>query len=266
MFGEHPDSAPDLDLVLRLLYAEEKSRLGLQKFQSGHKPEVQLVIKEKKSEGPRRDTSSGEPLKCRSCGRNGHKSFSKECPAKDKTCNFCDKKGHFDTCCWEKNPQMKPKFPPKSFKKKRTNIVKLGAIGCHGKRDLMFKPVFQIGENKAKIEIATDCGSDVTILNLEALKAAFPKVQIRKTRDHLTHYDDGTIRGLQGTVMAKIMYDGNTAETEVYVVKGRKSVIGKFQMQDLRIQYDWDAFTVLSVNKIPDIKTQFPKLFSSEGG
>ncbi len=46
---------------------------------------------------------------CGRCGRNAHQK-DQVCPAKDATCNFCKKKGHFKSVCRRKN-QPPPKYP-----------------------------------------------------------------------------------------------------------------------------------------------------------
>ncbi len=35
---------------------------------------------------------------------NGGSKLKKESPNKDKICNYCNKKGHIKTTCWEKYP------------------------------------------------------------------------------------------------------------------------------------------------------------------
>jgi hypothetical protein len=41
---------------------------------------------------------------------NGGDKPKKENPNKDKICNHCNNKGHINITCWEKYPEMKPKF------------------------------------------------------------------------------------------------------------------------------------------------------------
>jgi hypothetical protein len=62
-----------------------------------------------KTSDPRtgRSSGTGEPKKdkdrwCRNCGGERHNNFREECPAIDRTCNYCKKIGHFRKVCLAK--------------------------------------------------------------------------------------------------------------------------------------------------------------------
>ena len=42
---------------------------------------------------------------CMNCGRH-HVSRRNACPARNATCNYCNKFGHFEIVCLKKNPQL----------------------------------------------------------------------------------------------------------------------------------------------------------------
>ena len=59
--------------------------------------------------GKRQTDSTGSPSKCRWCGKTSHgpdKTMDKtHCPAREKDCNYCHKKGHFASVCEKRESQ-----------------------------------------------------------------------------------------------------------------------------------------------------------------
>ncbi len=112
-FQEHPDTKPDLDLVLGILTAEEKSRTGVKQLKGAASckatRESNAVSNAEKEYSPRKNPSPTS-TKCIFCGRYGHASSRQDesCPARKKECQFCQILGHFDTFCWKKNPELNP--------------------------------------------------------------------------------------------------------------------------------------------------------------
>ncbi len=62
------------------------------------------------------------------CGRCRHNTHQKDqvCPAKDVTCNSCEKKGHYESVCRTKN-QPPPKYP---VRKKTNRVIVERVVGC----------------------------------------------------------------------------------------------------------------------------------------
>ena len=69
---------------------------------------------------------------CFSCGKEGHFSHARNCPAKGRKCSKCEKYGHFARCCKsgfkQHSAQTKPsKQPPVHYRglEKPTLLMKL---------------------------------------------------------------------------------------------------------------------------------------------
>ncbi|MCP4936894.1 MAG: hypothetical protein GY927_22495, partial [bacterium] len=129
LFAEHSDS--QLTAVLNCMRAHESAQsdvktvrratgASVNAVQEGNdKPAGNSNIRKKrtpqqhKSEGtksgaPKANQNSGNH--CTACNRKGHKIGSSDCPARDKTCNACQGKGHFSPCCPSKLPSGKKKM------------------------------------------------------------------------------------------------------------------------------------------------------------
>ena len=62
--------------------------------------------------------------KCYRCGREGHMAKDMNCPARDKTCNKCKKRGHFTKCCRTKTVNRRNDYQKgKSGKQGRVHNV-----------------------------------------------------------------------------------------------------------------------------------------------
>ncbi|MCP3668472.1 MAG: hypothetical protein GY696_39310, partial [Gammaproteobacteria bacterium] len=272
VFTEHPDSRPEFDLVLRLLNADEKAKAGMKQLKhsaGASKSEVGAVSsKPERSKRPpwkkpeKLQTSQGTS-KCLSCGKLGHNSSrqSPQCPARIKECRFCGKIGHFDYCCWEKNPDLKPK----SLVRKITTTKKIKKGG----NDITCKVTLQAGESEVPLEIHADCGSDVTIIEAPFYKKHFGHIPLTTTKKLLRNYDKSNIKGVQGTLRLKISCGNREVRSEVFVVDKHEPCLGKYEMKALNVQFDWENFCVKSVKKEnleENIRKEFPNLFSDKIG
>ena len=104
---------PHMDLAATILFIEAREAgkrsagvLSGSTPASGQANKTALVTEDRVQ-----DTARGES--CRYCGRNGHGRSpngnirKKSCPAWDKECSKCSKKGHFKKCCQSKQGESK---------------------------------------------------------------------------------------------------------------------------------------------------------------
>ena len=90
----------DLEATIKMIEGKEGAKKAKQSLSQSFTGQVSQVGKVKLR-------------KCTHCGRSGHQGSStdreKHCPAYDKTCNNCGKKGHFRKKCLSKKVQQKEK-------------------------------------------------------------------------------------------------------------------------------------------------------------
>lgn len=103
----------------RLLESERSLSDAIGIAKASEKAKQQAKEINSNNTGPVADIQRVAPLKrtwtqanqdqCYRCGRRGHKSYDKKCPALGKTCNSCNGKDHFAAMCQKKNkPNDKP--------------------------------------------------------------------------------------------------------------------------------------------------------------
>ena len=90
---------------------------------------------------------------CFSCSKKGHRSGWSGCPAKDKLCNFCKKRGHFSSACRSK------KFSQDCEPTKRVQNVCVYSV-----HDGSSEPEFtSVRVEGTKVDLLIDSGSQLTI-------------------------------------------------------------------------------------------------------
>ena len=92
-----------LDKAIHIGQNQEVSKMSLREIRDGEDADVRAVHQgRKRYSKPGKNSQAkaeGQQKKCRNCGY----SLSHDtCPAKDKDCNYCHKRGHFATVCRKK--------------------------------------------------------------------------------------------------------------------------------------------------------------------
>ena len=134
-------------------------------------------------------TSKENSNKCYFCGNNRHPRF--KCPAKDVTCSFCDKKGHFAKVCISKKQSVKQAAP-----------ILVHIIASASPISLT-KAVIDVKINGHDMKALIDTGSSESFINASMVKAkSLPKINSKTkitmaTNDHCSHTQGHVDVGLQ---------------------------------------------------------------------
>ena len=127
--------------------------------------------KQKFSNNTRRPTQEQSSKKCFRCGSNNHLASDSRCPAKNATCNFCKKSGHFSSVCSSKKNSDASKFQTDRFSKSKNQLsVKMNILLTETDSNLptTSKPHATINISADRdvflLPFLIDTGSDVSIL------------------------------------------------------------------------------------------------------
>ena len=158
------------------------------------------------------------------------------CPAKDATCNFCGKQGHFERACLQKKGQGKSR-PNKSKHQHAVdlshdqdsseydddfdlNAISVHALHSHESREVFAPVLFYLkGNNNPTLKGKVDTGAMVSCIPASMLS------QIGLSMKDLKP-SDATIRGMSGadlqncgTVDVNVTCNDITAKAKFYVIK-----------------------------------------------
>ncbi len=161
---------PSKDRVIEICTARESARKN-HKEKWGNQGNIQSVKKRTRSRehSRSREGKHQNDEKCQYCGNKKHVS-KEECPARDRTCKNCEKKGHFSHCC------RKPKKQQDNSKQKKQD----------GQRSGRIKRIDRVGSNSPAVSVLTsdtktnkslgwqsaiaDTGAEVSVGSLEFMR------------------------------------------------------------------------------------------------
>jgi transposase InsO family protein len=199
---------PTLEKTVKVCHAHEvgmKSRITLE-TEEEQPTTVNKVSSYKKSKSKEREQSQDKNTKGEKCGRCGGKSHKKEnCPAKDKSCNKCDKKGHFAPMCKGANHRSRSK----SRERKEVSAVISGnkpAVHMNSnifcKLDTISVDIIDSdGKSKCRIKsVLPDTGGSVSLMSVQDYKKTGEKLDnLRRKNDVVYAVNNLTINILGRT-------------------------------------------------------------------
>ncbi len=99
----------------------------------------------------------------------------------------------------------------------------------------------------------------MTLVGEDLVCTHFPNVKLNnKDKGILLNVDKSKFDGVQGTFEARLSVGDKKINCTVWVVCGLKPLLGKYAQRDLRVQIDWDSFTVKTVSNVNEVEDRFP--------
>jgi len=164
-------------------------------------------------------------LYCYGCGSNKHIHGNDECPAKEKDCFTCGKRGHFSTVCRQKqrqNQHVKGQ-PKQSINHTNTQsalkptqdsefLFSLNSKNNLGKA--------HIGVEDVSIEFIIDSGASCNMIDKSAwhkLKMARPNIRLHKTEARIFPYGAEKPLNLLGIIYCNTSYENKRQISRIYV-------------------------------------------------
>lgn len=255
-----------LDATITICRADESLRASLKEYtpKAPTPLEVNRIMKTDKNR-----QSSSNP-RCYNCGREGHRPKTKECPAFNKKCTYCEKPHHFEAVCRKKQTDTKRKRPADKDDEPTQKRIKLiseehSDESQSSSRNFVFfngvgsqkrKLPFLIGGASTKLLV--DSGSDITVLTRSTFELL---------RDQINRWDESTnvtpCFGYEDTddpisflctFMTKIQFKDRECPTKVFVAnKGNENLVGEAVAAKLRVLYVGDL-DELKIRQIEEAK------------
>jgi hypothetical protein len=169
-----------------------------------------------------------EEQKLKQCRWCGQKKFCKkeECPAKDRICNFCKKKGHFEKVCRKKmvkdvhEVQAEEEVPDAEY-------YYLGSISSHQKTQNHLRPIWISKTSTSSIfnfDAEVDTGSDTSVLPEYIFKEICGDIPMEAATVEMRAYGNFIIPVIGSTKMIIHTSEGEVTE-RFQITKEKKHLI-----------------------------------------
>ncbi|XP_064469689.1 uncharacterized protein LOC135384417 [Ornithodoros turicata] len=172
----------------------------------------------------RKNDSTPVKTKCFRCGSAKHKANNPSCPAKDKICRKCRKKGHFESVC-------------RSSTKQRKMVRELDA-SVFAVTSATPSAIFcQVEVDHILLRMLVDTGSSVSLLPITLYKQYFKHLPLEHSAVKLKSYSHEVIP-VHGTFTALVSFAKRSKACTFYVVKSGTPILGIDALHALDIKLD----------------------------
>lgn len=236
------------DGAVTLLKNHETSKMEARQFVKDRSDvvlDVNRVVKEA--------NRKGEEEKCENCALKGHETNSKNCPALNERCNYCEKKGHYARCCRQRRNKRKYETNRNTSSKRRkytfNNVgydsegdgkkYNIGNISICNVNNDGSKAILYVGD--VPIQMLIDSGCEKNIIDdrtWRAMKAQGVKIDRKVEKHGIKFYGYGNA-GLENLVTFEARIntsEGRELMETFYVINdGMQPLLGKRTSEKLGI-------------------------------
>ena len=205
------------------------------------------------------NTQNRSNTNCWNCGGDRHPMY--DCPARNKTCNYCGRIGHLQRMCYIKNQDNNTNESLGTNSRNVSTVQKTKSRT----RKWWATTTFHLDDGHTKdFPMFVDTGSGVTLMKERQYLSLTHKPQLKKPTQTLTNYNNTTIDGVLGTFTADITVCGRKTKVEVFVVpNGFTATLGRDAIRQLKLNIDGATGKVGTINTAKILRAR-PAL--TEGG
>ena len=211
------------------------------------------------------EVSAATGKRCFFCGNNPHQRF--RCPARDATCNFCGKKGHFQKVC--KSTKESPKSVTLAIVREGDQTSRTTTVGSSWASTPvpgLTKSTISVLVNGVSLKALVDTGSSESYISSSIAKRYKWKLETSRNRIYMasTHLSCTT----HGHIFAKIKYKDEQYESvKLSLLDGLVSdvILGLdfiSQHEKLMIPFEGKRNT-LQVCTLEAARVEAPRLFAN---
>lgn len=182
---------------------------------------------------------SNTSRKCYRCGSNSHVASDRNCPAKDASCNFCKKIGHFSSVCTVKQRAPSEQNSNSTFGRRNFNLqtntydseyFTNPTQKSYVKLSLSTDVGYKFGHS-----FLVDSGSDVCTLPLSTYQSHFTKELQPFHEASLRNFDSSEIKVLGILPNVSCEFLGKSAKLDFLVCDVRSAVLGANAISKLQL-------------------------------
>ncbi|XP_063063818.1 uncharacterized protein K02A2.6-like [Engraulis encrasicolus] len=195
---------------------EVTSHVSMQGAEAGLVHEVTNKFKKNLKFGERKQKGGNNGGgKCGKCGKMRH-SREENCPARDSTCNSCNKVGHWSRVC--KSRRVVSEVAEQQQSRQHQPTYYLGAVSraAEGSPEQW---IVKLRVGSTPVEFKIDTGADVNVICEETYHSLRPKTPLGPADIHLDS-PGGELQCI-GQIKSTVAYKGRRHPLTAYVVRGR---------------------------------------------
>lgn len=195
---------------------EVASQVSMQGEATGVVHEVNKFNRNTKFRGKQRGGNEKGSGKCGKCGKERH-SKDGNCPARESTCNTCNKVGHWSRVCRNKKAVSEVTEQQQSYPEQQQSYF-LGAVSkaADGSSEQW---AVKLLVGSTPVEFKIDTGADVNIIREETYHSLRPKTPLEPASIPLDS-PGGELQCI-GQFQSTVAYKGKTHPLTAYVIRGR---------------------------------------------
>ncbi len=226
------------------------------------------------------DSPTKQSITCFSCGRQGHRVYSPDCPAKQATCGLCHWVGHFNAFCHSKSA---------ASSSGKSGGQKGGASGSnrclhlsgHTSSDIkttgsqslsLNSPIFGTVQldcrgftSKFDLKAEVDSGSYCMVVTHSIFNSDFPNNVLYDLRCPVLNFDGSEINAIEGYFRTTASFNGQQCNASIYIMDdGCEPVIGRDLLTRLGMTVEFGLQTVCQTESVPSTQLSEESTHSSQ--
>ena len=216
-----------------------------------------------------RTPASGSASSCGNCG-GPHRSGHESCPAKEKTCHQCKKKGHLKAYC--RGERTQKATAGALFLSSSQEGETMGKVQVQGGTSPRIKSTVKMwtGRDWAPVEMEVDTGASVSTLRRSDVNALKIHLPLNPATRPLLNYDHSVLKGVRGSISTTVQFGERKATGELHVVSDRcSSILGRDLLQHLQMVVNCGEAQVQLLEqpgKLKHPRDVYPRLFGGTMG
>ncbi|KAJ1180219.1 hypothetical protein NDU88_005441 [Pleurodeles waltl] len=187
-------------------------------------------------------------LECYICGSTAHLGNAKFCPAIDKNCAKCYKKGHFARVCKANRPYKSDKYDAYKVNNVDTNVSpssnsseeeEVFVVNNDVSNNCTRRPFCLVEVNGIQVQMMADSGSPFTLLSDTKWNELFEgcEITLNHSRIQPVGYGGKSVDVI-GEFQANLRFRNNTTSATIYVAKDNACLLGWFDQGKLELVLD----------------------------
>ena len=234
-----------LDMAVTMARASEASRAQMQLIR-GKKEDsktVDVIRRQSRKQG-------GSQYDCKKCGRRHGK---QQCPAYGTTCDTCNKKNHWSSCCRNASKAAPTKSNRRDKERRRRQSKKVRAVDVdtssqESDSDSSFSiEVIKVNSLKRKkqwvknvringksLPMKLDTGAEGNVISKATFKKIHPDKKVKRTRIAVQTYSGENLQVI-GKTIEEVEYKGKIYPVEFFIIDHQnvQSILGVETCEDM---------------------------------